>query len=101
MLVRIVRMPLQEGRRDAFLEAFNEARGRIRSYDGCHRLDLLCDRLHRDVVFTYSLWTSEAHLERYLHSDLFRSTWSRVRPLFDGKPQAWSLENLQSVDPVP
>jgi quinol monooxygenase YgiN len=100
-LIRIVRLPVEEDRLEAFLEAFDRSKGRIRAFEGCRRLELMRDKLNRHVVFTYSIWDSHEHLDRYLQSELFRATWRVVRPMFNGKPQAWSLEKLQSVEPDP
>ncbi len=81
------------------MEAFDRSKARIRAFEGCLRLELMRDRLNRHVVFTCSEWTTHEHLDRYLQSDLFRSTWRKVRPMFSDKPQAWSLEKLHSVEP--
>ncbi len=43
-------------------------------------------------MFTYSYWESEAHLNTYRHSDLFRETWAKTKVLFADKPEAWSIE---------
>jgi heme-degrading monooxygenase HmoA len=43
------------------------------------------------VLFTFSIWDSEAALENYRQSDLFRDTWAKTKALFAEKAEAWSM----------
>lgn len=90
MLVRIVRMTFAPDAVDAFLEQFDTTAPRIRSFPGCDHLVLWRDADAPAVFTTYSHWTSEDALEAYRQSDLFRSTWADVKPLFADRPQAHS-----------
>ncbi|GEM_PF-14731 len=101
MIIRIVRLPVHPDKTGEFILLFNNVRESIRTYDGCRQLDLLRDTSRHNIIYTYSVWDSEEELDRYLHSGFFRNTWKTVRPLFDGMPEAWSLEKLQSVQPRP
>ena len=50
-----------------------------------------------DVFFTFSVWESAAHLDAYRNSKLFAETWAATKALFADKPQAWSMEELETV----
>lgn len=90
MLVRIVRMTFRADVVDTFLEQFDASAPRIRAFPGCHHLELWRDADSPAVCTTYSHWEHQEALDRYRHSDLFRSTWSRVKPLFADRPVAHS-----------
>ena len=98
MITRIVRLHLRPEERAAFLDIFNASKHLIRQFEGCQHLRLYNEAGCPEVFFTYSVWTSAAHLDAYRNSALFRDTWSATKALFAGKPQAWSLEELQTVE---
>jgi heme-degrading monooxygenase HmoA len=50
------------------------------------------------VLFTYSLWESEADLNAYRHSELFEDTWKHTKALFADKPAAWSVDTVVVVE---
>jgi len=94
MIVRIVKMTFIESRIDDFKKFVISIGPTIRSFKGCHHLDLLQDIHHKNIFFTYSHWESEADLDSYRSSDFFKGTWSKVTEWFKHKPQAWSTEKL-------
>jgi len=98
MIKRIVKMTFRPDTVDDFLDIFDESSPHIRGFEGCRHLELWHCREPDNVLFTYSFWESEAALDRYRHSDLFRSTWSRTKKLFDGRPEAWSIEVIREVE---
>jgi (4S)-4-hydroxy-5-phosphonooxypentane-2,3-dione isomerase len=49
------------------------------------------------LVFTYSYWEDEKSLQNYQASELFKSTWSKVKPLFNAKAEAWSLNSIRNI----
>jgi quinol monooxygenase YgiN len=97
MITRIVRMHFRPEERQAFLDIFNASKHLIRQFDGCQHLRLYTEAACPEVFFTYSVWTSAAHLDAYRNSELFRDTWVATKALFADKPQAWSLEELETV----
>jgi quinol monooxygenase YgiN len=97
MITRIVRMHFRPEERQAFLDIFNASKHLIRQFDGCQHLRLYNEAGSPDIFFTYSVWTSAAHLDAYRNSALFRDTWAATKALFADKPQAWSLEELTTV----
>lgn len=97
MLIRIVEMHFRTDAREEFLEVFHQSKEKIRAFDGCEHLELLNEPNDPGHFFTYSYWKNEESLERYRQSELFQSTWSKTKILFDQKPRAWTLEQLVSL----
>jgi heme-degrading monooxygenase HmoA len=97
MLVRIVRMSFNKEHVDTFLDNFHSNKALIRNFEGCQFLELYRDKNDTNVFFTYSYWNSEADLENYRHSDLFKAVWSKTKPLFNNKPEAWSVHKVVTL----
>lgn len=97
MLVRIVKMSFDPKYVDEFLANFDFNKAKIRQFDGCEFLELYRDKNNTNIFFTYSYWNSEADLDNYRHSDLFKNVWSKTKPLFNAKPEAWSVDKLVSL----
>jgi quinol monooxygenase YgiN len=81
----------------AFTSLFEERKNTIRSFEGCNHLELWQDAKDPSIFFTYSHWESEKHLDHYRYSEFFRDTWTKTKALFDGKPQAWSVNQKDVV----
>ena len=94
MITRIVKMTFKPEKLENFKEIFNESQRLIKAFDGCVRLDLRKDLNDECTFFTISHWNSEDDLESYRNSYLFKNTWSKVKPLFAIKAQAWSLSPM-------
>ena len=97
MFVRIVKMSFADEHIDEFLENFHSQKENIRHFIGCQFLELYQDKHNTSIFFTYSYWETESDLERYRHSDLFRDVWSKTKPLFNAKPEAWSANKIVSL----
>jgi quinol monooxygenase YgiN len=97
MITRIVRMHFRPEERETFLDIFNASKHLIRQFDGCKHLRLYNEAGRPDVFFTFSVWTSAAHLDAYRNSKLFEDTWSQTKALFADKPQAWSLQERETI----
>lgn len=100
MLVRLVRMTFQPATVDQFLEQFDETAPHIRSFPGCHYLELWRDADTPVVCTTYSHWSNAEALDAYRDSDLFRSTWSTVKPLFGDRPEAHSYTVARQANAI-
>ena len=98
MFVRIVKMSFEPSKIEEFLANFEEKKAHIRAFDGCEFLELYRDKHNTNVFFTYSYWQSEADLELYRHSNLFKGVWAKTKPLFNAKPEAWSVDKLASLE---
>ena len=98
MMIRIVKLTIDPGFIDRFMDYFNKVSVDIRSFSGCNKLELLADINTPGVLFTYSYWDNEDALRDYQQSDLFRSTWALVKPLFAAKAEAWSMVRLKEIE---
>jgi len=98
MLIRIVKLSFEEKNIDTFLENFNINKKNIRNFEGCRLLQLLRDKNDPNIFFSYSYWESEQDLENYRNSDLFKSVWAKTKILFNNKPEAWSVENIELLN---
>ncbi|WP_299336259.1 putative quinol monooxygenase [uncultured Psychroserpens sp.] len=98
MFVRIVKMSFDPENIEEFLHNFDLSKAKIRAFEGCQFLELYRDKHNTNIFFTYSYWRSENDLENYRHSDLFKGVWAKTKPLFNAKPEAWSVDKLVSLE---
>jgi len=98
VLIRLVRMTFHPDTLDDFLEIFDASAPQIRAFPGCHHLELWQDDRYRNILTTYSHWSDADALNRYRHSDLFKQTWAKTKPLFAASPRAWSQQVLRTVE---
>jgi len=94
MITRIVMLNFQPEKIAEFLEIFNQNKQVLAKIDGCIHLEIFKSTSDIDTYFTISNWQSEEHLERYRQSEFFKEIWSKVKPLFNNKAQAWTLKTL-------
>lgn len=94
MLKRVVRMTFQEDKVGAFLDNFNQNKEKIRTFPGCQHLELWKDENFNNIFITYSFWEDEVSLNQYRDSELFKSVWAAIKPLFLEKPSAFSAKKL-------
>jgi quinol monooxygenase YgiN len=97
MFIRIVKMKFNESNIDLFLENFNQNKEKIRNFKGCNLLELYRDKNDSNTFFTYSYWESEADLEAYRNSELFKLVWGKAKALFNNKAEAWSVDKVESL----
>ena len=97
MFVRIVKLSFHEENIPAFLENFELNKDKIRNAPGNRLLELYQDKNNKSIFFTYSYWETEADLENYRNSGLFKEVWSFTKKLFNDKPEAWSVNKLASL----
>ena len=98
MLVRIVKLSIEDQFIEAFLNNFENSKQKIRGFEGCQFLELYQEQHTKNVFFTYSYWDDEAALNTYRNSDLFKGIWAKTKPMFNAKPEAWSVNKLHSLD---
>lgn len=98
MFVRIVKMSFEPLKIEEFLVHFERYKIQIRSFLGCQLLELYRDKHNSNVFFTYSYWNAEEDLKNYLESNLFKEVWSQTKPLFNGKPEAWSVDKIVTLE---
>ena len=97
MIVRIVKLTFHEENISAFLAVFEKSKTQIRSSDGCSLVELYRDTTNSSIFFTYSYWNEAADLENYRNSEFFKSVWAKTKILFSEKPEAWSMNKLQTL----
>ena len=97
MIIRIVKLTFKETEIDRFKSLFEQVKEKIIAQEGCEQLQLLQDVKNPKVFFTYSHWQSEDHLNAYRHSEFFGETWKKTKALFDGKPEAWSVNKIDEA----
>ncbi len=99
MIKRIVRMHFRPYKVADFLEVFDANKKAIRQFEGCQHLELWRSTDEKEVLYTFSFWESEAALEQYRQSELFKSTWALTKPLFASKAIAWSVQMIDVITP--
>lgn len=97
MFIRIVKMSFKSSNIETFLTNFTKNKNNIRNFKGCLFLELYRDKNNPEQFFTYSFWQSEAHLNNYKKSELFKTVWSKTKILFNKKPKAWSVDKVESL----
>ncbi|QXP59215.1 putative quinol monooxygenase [Olleya sp. HaHaR_3_96] len=97
MFVRIVKLSFAEENIATFLANFETIKYKIRNFEGNQLLELYQDKHNSNVFFTYSYWDTESDLENYRNSELFKGIWAKTKPLFNAKPEAWSVDKLASL----
>lgn len=93
MLTRIVKLTIATEKASEFEHFFKENKHIIQSFDGCNHVELLKSK--DQLFFTYSLWENERFLESYRHSKEFNKIWNETKTFFSGKPEAWSLYQIE------
>lgn len=97
MFIRIVKLGFRDDFIETFLERFETDKYHIRQFPGCQHLELYRDKNDPSQFFTYSFWEAEEHLEAYRNSALFKDIWSRTKIGFNRRPEAWSVNRLESL----
>lgn len=94
MITRIVKMTFSAGKLSAFEAIFYKMQSAIQNFEGCLGVELHKDINTPSVYFTISRWESSDALENYRSSEFFKSTWTKVKPMFMERAQAWTLEHV-------
>jgi heme oxygenase (mycobilin-producing) len=98
MIKRFVKLTFQEDKIDDFLLIFEKSKQKIRAREGCCHVELLQMPSQPNVMFTLSLWDSEADLNAYRQSELFVTTWAATKALFSEKPEAWTTNMISAAE---
>lgn len=96
-MIRLVKMTFDEAYIEDFKALFETIKNKITACEGCTYLRLLQDEAQPGIFFTHSLWDSQHHLDAYRYSDLFETTWTKIKPWFADKPAAWSVQEISSI----
>ena len=91
-------MSFHEENIPAFLENFEIMKEKIRNSEGNRFLELYQDQNNKSIFFTYSYWETVQDLNKYRNSELFDEVWTFTKKLFNGKPEAWSVDKVYSLE---
>ena len=94
MIKRIVKMEFEADKVEKFKSIFQENQSKIAAQEGCYGVELLQDINKSNIFFTYSKWESQAHLDLYRETKLFKVVWTQTKALFCNKPMAWSVQEI-------
>lgn len=94
MIIRLVKLPIDPAKTSEFRTLFERIKDTIKGFEGCIHLELLSETSSNGVHFTYSIWESESHLNKYRLSPFFKQTWTTTKALLVQKPEAWSVEKI-------
>jgi heme-degrading monooxygenase HmoA len=94
MLKRIVKLSIQNDKKEDFIDLFEKNKKLISSFNGCKSVELIQDINQNNIFFTYSIWENKNALNNYRKSQLFKGIWSKTKTFFCDKPEAWSLQNI-------
>ncbi len=92
MITRIVKLHFQVDKIEEFVSFFDEIKEKVSNYNDCFGMRLLQEKDNESCVFTYSNWKNEEALNTYRDSALFQSVWSKIKPWFASKAEAWTTE---------
>jgi len=93
-MIRIVKLYVKKEYCEHFKTFFETNKHKILSQEGCQHVELLNSIDNGQIFFTYSHWEHPENLEKYRQSDFFINVWSQVKPWFEQKAEAWSVESL-------
>ena len=97
MITRLVKLSLEPSKAAEFEAIFKESQQLIQNFKGCQKTDLFKVSGSQAEFFTISYWDNEQHLDNYRNSELFKSVWAKVKPLFADKAAAWTLNEVIAV----
>jgi len=90
MIVRIVRLHIDEARLEAFDALFWRHRDAIASQPGCFGVELMSAKDHPGVRATLSRWKDVDALNAYRASEVFGEVWPATKALFADAPEVWT-----------
>lgn len=97
MVIRLVELSIQKDKLPIAKKLLDDVAPKVRNSPGCTHLRILMD-LHKTAhITTYSHWNSEADLNAYRKSDVFKNFWAQIKPLFAVSAKAWSSESLHHL----
>ena len=91
---RIVKLEIKKENHKLFVTLFETNKHQILGFEGCEHVELLKARGDNNFFFTFSLWKEEKNLHLYRESDVFKGIWAQTKKMFDGKPEAWSVDEM-------
>jgi quinol monooxygenase YgiN len=87
-------MTVKEESVEKFTAYLDTVKDDIKAFNGCEHLDVFRDKENKSIYFSYSIWKSEWHLNRYRKSPFFQETWGTLKQWFSKDTQAWTVDNV-------
>ena len=97
MVIRLVELSIQKDKLSIAKNILADVAPKVRNSPGCRHLRILMDLHNPSRITTYSHWNSEADLNAYRTSDVFKNFWTEIKPLFAVPAKAWSSESLHHL----
>ena len=94
MVIRIVELHIQKDKLENVKLLLAEVAPKVRGMAGCTHLNILEDLYNSGHITTYSYWETEADLNAYRNSEVFKTFWAAIKPLFELPARAWSSDSL-------
>lgn len=94
MIIRIVELHIDPEYLVKAKDLLTEVSSKVRGMEGCTHLHILADVHKPNHITTYSYWDKEEVLNAYRHSEVFKTFWSSIKPLFSQPAKAWSSYTL-------
>lgn len=93
MITRLVKLHFHPEKINDFLSFFDTVNQVVNNFEGCLGMRLTQDIHRPEIVFTISHWETEEALNNYRDSEAFGNIWRTIKPMFEEKTEAWSVEN--------
>lgn len=94
MILRVVKMNVDEEKRDAFELFMKNLREEKLKLAGCLHFDYFHEKNNKNIFYSYTIWESEKYLKQYKKTDLFIEVVSTLKKLCTEEPKAWTIENV-------
>lgn len=96
MIYRIVKLHFHKDKVTNFLELFDQVVSKVNKQPGCIEMYMTQDVNNAGIFITHSKWESIEDLNNYRDSELFATIWPTIKPWFEQKAEAWSMNIIQS-----
>lgn len=91
MIYRIVKLHFQTDKVESFLTLFDQVVAKVNNQNGCVEMYMTQDVKNPEIFITHSKWESIDDLNNYRNSELFQNIWPKIKPWFEKKAEAWSM----------
>lgn len=87
-------MTVKEQYIDSFRKRVPVISNEVRRVSGCMHNDIFRDRNNDNIFYSYTIWSSEEDIERYLKSMYYKEIWGDIWDYFKKEPMAWKIDNM-------
>ncbi len=94
MITRILKLNLKPERISDFIRYAELVLPKVLQMPGCKNVDLLQDKNDESTWFIYTIWESEASLNKYRKSEINIGFIRKLKEWLARDFQAWMVENM-------